>query len=194
MGIWKLISKISDIMYCKKIQYRYQLKSKVHVKKPFIMIGEQFITLGGDFCADKDVRIEAWESRGGEKYNPNIVIGRNAFINTGTHISAICSLKIGDNFLAGSYVSIIDNDHGQSNTIEELKKAPQERKLYSKGAITIGNNVWVGDKACIFGGVTIGNGVVIGANAIVTHDIPDYSVAVGNPARVIKMISRDNEI
>lgn len=194
MIITKFISRLKDLLYCKEIRYKYQLSSKVYVKKPFIMVGERFISLGESFCAAKDVRIEAWASRGGQNYSPNILIGKNAFLNVGTHISAIQELKIGDNFLTGSYVSIIDNDHGQCNSMEELRKAPQDRKLYSKGPIKIGDNVWVGDKACILGGVTIGNGAVVGANAVVTRDIPDYSIAVGNPAHIIKTMNRDNEI
>ena len=95
-------------------------------------------------------------------------------------------LIIGDNLLTGSYVSIIDNNHGKNKTIEEMMVPPSERDLYSKGPIHIGNNVWIGDKASIFGGVTIGDGAIIGANSVVTHDIPAYSVAVGNPAKVIR--------
>ena len=58
--------------------------------------------------------------------------------------------------------------------------------------IKIGNNVWIGDKACILGGVTIGDGAVIGANSVVTHSIPAHSIAVGSPARVIKILNEDN--
>ena len=54
--------------------------------------------------------------------------------------------------------------------------------------ITIGNNVWIGAGAIILPGVTIGNNVVIGAGSVVTKNIPAYSLAVGNPCRVIKRI------
>lgn len=56
----------------------------------------------------------------------------------------------------------------------------------SKGAISIGHDVWVGLNAIILSGVSIGNGAVIGAGSIVTKDIPSYAIAVGNPAHVIK--------
>jgi acetyltransferase-like isoleucine patch superfamily enzyme len=52
--------------------------------------------------------------------------------------------------------------------------------------VIIGNDVWIGTKAIIMGGITIGNGVIIGAGSIVTKDLPDYSIAVGIPAKVIK--------
>ena len=56
----------------------------------------------------------------------------------------------------------------------------------------IGNNVWLGDRVIICGGVKIGDGAVVAANAVVTHDIPPYSLAAGVPARIIKTIE-DNE-
>ena len=56
----------------------------------------------------------------------------------------------------------------------------------NKGATAIGNDVWIGLEATIVSGVTIGNGAVIGAKAVVANDIPDYAIAVGNPAYVIR--------
>lgn len=67
--------------------------------------------------------------------------------------------------------------------VEGIKKSGYDFK-HKKSKI--GNDVWIGRNAIIIGGVNIGNGAVIGAGAIVTHDIPDYAVAVGVPARVIK--------
>lgn len=61
-----------------------------------------------------------------------------------------------------------------------------ERDIVSKGAIKVGNDVWIGTKAVILSGVTIGDGAVIGAGSIVTKNIPPYSVAAGVPAAVIK--------
>ena len=62
---------------------------------------------------------------------------------------------------------------------------PQRRPLYSKGPVIIGDNVWIGDKVTILPGVTIGNNAVIGANTVVTKDVPAYSIAVGNPCKII---------
>ena len=56
----------------------------------------------------------------------------------------------------------------------------------SKGPITIGKNVWIGDKATILPGVTIGDGAVIAANAVVTKNVSAYNIVGGNPARIIK--------
>lgn len=67
---------------------------------------------------------------------------------------------------------------------------PVNRRLHSKGDITIGNSVWIGDKATILPAVTIGDGAVIAANTEVTKDVPAYSVVVGNPAKVIKQVKQ----
>ena len=62
---------------------------------------------------------------------------------------------------------------------------PNDRPLYSKGPIIIGDCVWIGERAVILGGVKIGNGAIIGANSVVTHDVPENGIAVGCPARII---------
>ncbi|OQA93429.1 MAG: Streptogramin A acetyltransferase [Microgenomates group bacterium ADurb.Bin219] len=71
--------------------------------------------------------------------------------------------------------------------ISLINKTNKENDLFTKGPIEIGNDVWIGEGAYILSGVTIGDGAVIGAGAVVTKDIPPYSVAAGNPARVVKM-------
>ncbi len=69
--------------------------------------------------------------------------------------------------------------------MDGLDVARDDHRL-SKGGVKIGNDVWIGYGATILSGVTIGNGAVIGAQAVVAKNIPDYAIAVGNPARVIK--------
>jgi acetyltransferase-like isoleucine patch superfamily enzyme len=71
--------------------------------------------------------------------------------------------------------------------------APNYRELFSKGAVYIGKNVWIGDKASIMPGVTIGEGCIVGANTVVTKDVPPYSVVVGSPAKIVKTLKVNNE-
>ena len=75
--------------------------------------------------------------------------------------------------------------------IENLKLPPLERNLNSIGKIIIGNNVWIGDKVTILANVTIGQGAVIAANSVITKSVPPYSVAAGNPAKIIKTVSTE---
>lgn len=109
-------------------------------------------------------------------------------------------LKVGNNFKR-MHGTILDPSHCWLITIgNDVTLAPRVHILchdasmknllgYSQiGRVNIGNNVFIGASTVVLPGVSIGNNVVIGANSTVTHDIPDNSVAAGNPARVIKTI------
>lgn len=82
---------------------------------------------------------------------------------------------------------ITDNSHGGFDR-EQLKLRPNIRPLVSKGEVIIDDNVWIGEKASILPGVHIGEGAIIGAGAVVTKDVPPFSVVVGNPARIVKQM------
>ncbi|WZX26707.1 acyltransferase [Bacteroides ovatus] len=116
-----------------------------------------------------------------------IKIGNNVTLGEYTHITSATSIFIGDNVLLGRRVTITDNSHGASN-FTDMTIPPLQRILYPLKGVSIASNVWIGDNVVILPGVTIGEGSIIGANAVVTKDIPPYSVAVGNPARVVKSV------
>lgn len=118
---------------------------------------------------------------------PLLIIGDDVELGDDNNISCISPLVISDGVLTGRRVMINDNLHGEI-THEQLQIMPKNRPLVSKGPITIGKNVWIGEMAIILGGVTIGEGAVIGAHAVVTKDVPAYSVVAGIPAKVIKLV------
>jgi len=91
-------------------------------------------------------------------------------------------LSFGDNVRIASGVNFYTHE-GAIGVIRILKPEYKNAGIY--GRIVVGNNVHIGSHSTIMPGVTIGNNVIIGSGAIVTHDIPDNSVAVGVPARVI---------
>ncbi|MCU7937763.1 MAG: CatB-related O-acetyltransferase [gamma proteobacterium symbiont of Bathyaustriella thionipta] len=74
----------------------------------------------------------------------------------------------------------------QDNFQQSILKSKAKVAGYKKGNVVIGNGVWIGDSVILLSGVHIGNGAVIGAGSVVTKSIPDYAIAVGNPAKVIK--------
>ena len=147
--------------------------------------GGHYIKIGDNCIFRRGNIIDAWDNFNGVKYCPQILIGDNCSFGAYSQITACNKIEIGNNLLTGAYVIISDNNHGGFSK-EELVKNPRKRDLYSKGEVVIGNNVWLGDKVAVLSGVHIGDGVVVAANAVVTKDIPPYSLAAGVPAKVIK--------
>ena len=151
------------------------------VKYPCRIIGEKYIKISSNFHAGPSLRLEAWDSYGGEKYNPEVIIGSDVCFNSNVHIGAINFISIGNRVLVGSNVLITDHTHGQSS-MADLSIPPLERKLFSKGPIVIEDDVLIGDNVCILPGVKIGKSSIIGAGAVVTKDVPPFSIAKGVPA------------
>lgn len=115
----------------------------------------------------------------------HLEIGARSYIGQFSVICARDAVTIGADCLIAEHVSVRDQDHRFGPGIITAQAG------YSTGAITIGNNVWIGAKASVTKGVTIGDNTVIGANAVVTRDIPGNSVATGAPAQVIRTIGED---
>lgn len=153
-----------------------------------LLVGAKYITIGNNCSIGKYVQLTAWDKHNGISYTPQIIIGDNTSIGDFSHITAINRIKIGSNVLTGKNVLITDNSHGLSS-LEQMNMPPSKRPLISKGEVVIEDNVWIGEKVSILPGVKIGFGSIIGTGSVVTHDIPPYSVAIGNPARVIKQLN-----
>ena len=153
-----------------------------------LLQGGKFITIGSHVWIGEGCYLTAWDKYGNQVFTPEIHISDNAIIGPHAHITAINKIVIGEGVLTGKYITITDNSHGGTQDLCDLVGRPGDRPLYSKGPVLIGDNVWIGDKAVILPGVTIGCNAVIGANAVVTKDIPAYSVVAGNPAKIIKVL------
>jgi len=117
-----------------------------------------------------------------------LVIGNGTSIGHFNHIYATSRIVIGENVLTADKVYISDNLHSYDNINLPISKQPikQVKEVY------IGDGTWLGENVCIIGS-SIGKGCVIGANSVVTKDIPDYCVAVGSPARIIKRYDTTSE-
>lgn len=119
-------------------------------------------------------------------YGSNIEVGENFYANYDCIMLDVCEIKIGANVMFGPRVSIYTAAH------------PIDADIRISGLefgkkVSIGDNTWIGGSAVINPGVTIGKNVVIGAGSVVTKDIPDNVIAVGNPCRVLRNITEDDK-
>lgn len=156
------------------------------LKRDVFLHGSQRMIIGKNTHIGKHCVLETWIEPTKTSSEGGIIrIGDNCSIGEYTHITSTNNVTIGNGLLTGRFVLITDNAHGKTSG-EDINIAPLERSVISKGEVIIGNNVWLGDKCSIMPGVHIGNGVIVATNAVVTHDVPDYSVVAGIPAKVIK--------
>ena len=106
-------------------------------------------------------------------------IGDRTSINYGADFAVTGLVRIGADCRIGTHVIILDNDFHE---LEDRSRRPAPKP------VTIENGVWIGNRSIIMPGVTIGANAVIGAGSVVVTDIPEGSLAMGNPARVIKKL------
>lgn len=149
---------------------------------PMMITGKRYINIGKRVFIRDYARIEAIDSYNDHSYNPKMIMEDDVSIQQGFHATCTSSVVIKKGVTISSYVYISDTSHG----ISELgERSVLETELHSE-SVKIGKYAFIGTGVKIMPGVSIGTNAVIGANAVVTTDIPDYCMAVGVPARVIK--------
>lgn len=166
---WSCFNRLSIPPKFKYVGKGVKFNGRLRVEHPFspIRIGDySMIGVGCYFLATS---------------SGSINIGNHVHINDNCYITSCYGIKIGNNTSIAEQVSIRDYDHEFVDT-----SIPISSQGFRGAPIEIGEDVWIGRGVMIASGVTIGRGCVIGANAVVTKDLPDWSVAVGVPARTIK--------
>lgn len=158
------------------------------IAMPIQTYGLENVFIGDNFECGERLKLRTFSEWRGEKFKPRITIGNDVCIQSDCHISAIDSVMIGNDVLIASFVYISDHQHGLRD-YSDVGIAPVKRMLSSKGPVKIGDKVWIGEKSVILPGVTVGDCSIIGAGSVVTKDIPSFSIACGNPAKVIRNIT-----
>lgn len=115
-----------------------------------------------------------------------ISIGGGSLLNLNVMVAAVESVTIGEHCMLANGCLVTDGDH----RFDDPTTPVPWQGFTTKGAVTIGDNTWLGANVVVTSGVTIGRRAVIGANSVVTEDVPEFAVAAGAPARVIKRIDR----
>lgn len=153
---------------------------------PLNLRGRKYIDFGSQLTTGVGCRLEAYA--GDNPDEAKLVFGHGVQINDYVHMVAMNKISIGNNVLMASHVFISDNSHGsyKGDIRDSNPMIPPTEREYYTAPVTVGNNVWIGEGVCIMPGVSIGEGCVIGAHSIVTKDIPDFCIAVGSPAKIVK--------
>jgi acetyltransferase-like isoleucine patch superfamily enzyme len=149
---------------------------------PCMLTNSQYVEIGDNVFIREYARIEAVNFDGQRSFSPELKIGEGTAVEQFFHVGACELVDIGKNVLIAGRVYITDHNHRFS----DIDKPILSQGIEPGGKVIIGDNAWLGEGCVILPGVTIGSHAIIGANAVVTQDIPPYTVAVGNPARAIK--------
>jgi acetyltransferase-like isoleucine patch superfamily enzyme len=154
---------------------------------PNTIMNEQYIRIGSETMIGPHVSLSAGMVPGQQCVSdPVVKIGDRCLIGRGSGIVGHLGIEIGNDVWTGHYVYITDQNHGYDDP-----ELPISQQLQPEQPVTIGDGSWLGHGTVVLPGAQIGRHVVIGANSVVTGVIPDYSVAVGAPAKVIRRTGQD---
>ena len=177
-----LMNKFKKIFWilCNKLLFKH-LGKKSYIKKPLMLNGKKYISLGNNVNFREGARIECVDKWLDKKFEPSIIVGDNTVFEQHIHLTTAGTIEIGKNcsILARTMITSIEHDYSKINI-------PILKQKINVSNVKIGDNCFIGMDVKIFPGVSIGDNVIIGANSIVMCDLPSYTVAVGTPAKVIK--------
>ncbi len=165
MRIKSLYSVIKNIKYFKTIAKKCYFGKNVNI--------EGNVSFGNRITFDDNVEVR-------NLTKTDSYIGDNVSINRNTVVRGF--FRIGNDVAIAPNCTIIGANHNFDKIDVPIKKQGSS----NRGGVVIEDNVWIGANCVVLDGVTIGRGCVIGAGSIVTKSIPPYSIAVGNPCKVIK--------
>ncbi len=152
--------------------------SGAHLYSPFRLEGAENISLGKN-CV---IQANSWLYCQPEVEDDGCLeIGEGCVLGYNNHITAVRKVVFEEYVLTANNIFVSDNLHAY----EDIETPILQQPIKLKAPVVIGRGSWLGENVCVIG-ASIGKNCVIGANSVVTQDIPDYSIAVGSPAVVIK--------
>lgn len=162
------------------------ISNKIYAGKNCSFEGTLNIQLGRNIIFGDGTRLAAIPSFSSsyakQQFNPILRIGNNVQVTASLQVYAMKEIVIDDNVLFAANVFISDGFHGY----DRIDIPYKDQAIFNLEPVVIGEGCWIGQNVVIMPGVTIGKFTIIGANSVVNKEIAEYSIAVGNPARVIK--------
>jgi acetyltransferase-like isoleucine patch superfamily enzyme len=144
------------------------------------------VEIGRHVLIHRNAFLSVIEEHNGRRHDPHLRIGDGTNFGHDLWISCVGSIEIGDEVLAGHNILITDTFHEFFDPDVSIVRQP----MAEPEPVRIGSGAHLGPNVAVLAGVTIGERAFIAAGAVVTSDVPDNAVAVGNPARVIRRYDR----
>lgn len=164
-----------DREFCKGLLYEYNRLNPLHRDERDLIL-KKLLHCKGELCIEQPFHCS---------YGYNIEIGLNFYSDINLTILDKAQVMFGNNVIIGPNVNIYTASHPY-NEVQRIKGLE-----YAK-PVKIYDNVWIGGNVTILPGVKINQGAIIGAGSVVTHDIPPYVIAVGNPCEVLRSITKED--
>jgi acetyltransferase-like isoleucine patch superfamily enzyme len=183
--------RIGEFYWLFKTQFYYRLfwghiGKRSKLIRPMSLKNVHHIEIGANVLINSHVFLLTVQTE--KSTVPRLTIGDGCVIGHMNHIACIREVEIGKNVLTADRVYISDHSHVFSDTTIPI----MHQSAVSKGRVSIGEGTWIGENVVVLS-CNIGKNCVIGSNAVVLHDVPDYSVAVGVPARIVQKFNPSSQ-
>jgi acetyltransferase-like isoleucine patch superfamily enzyme len=152
------------------------------IRPPYTIVSPGRIYIGSGTIIGPNALLSVITDHLGYQFEPELRIGDRCSIGQNFVVGCIDRVTIGNDVLISSNAFVGDTIHGYADANTPVLYQPLEKR----GALEVGNGAFIGINAVVLPGVRIGRNAVVGAGAVVTHDVPDRAVVVGNPAHIIK--------
>ncbi|MGF7141302.1 acyltransferase [Roseimarinus sediminis] len=183
-----MINTFFSKLFCTIYKYKFErIGNNVRISFPIQLQGLKNISIGNNV----KIGYNTWMASVPKNKDGTslLSIGNGTYIGNFNHIYCTKKIIIGNKVLIADKVYISDNLH----SFEDISTPIIDQPIKQINCVSIKDGAWLGENVCVIG-ASVGKNCVIGANSVVTKDIPDYCVAVGAPAKVIKKYNLDKKI
>jgi acetyltransferase-like isoleucine patch superfamily enzyme len=188
LAVYRAITRGRDKLFSLAVSgsFRHFGRRSV-VQLPVRLTGESRISIGDDVFVGAGCWLQVLSDTPRDDTKVAIEIGTGTSIAGSCVLSAVSGIRLGQNVLLARNVYIADHRHAY----EDIGVPVLDQGITRVAQVEIGDGAWLGQNVVIGPGVRVGRGAVVGANSVVRDDVPDFAVAVGAPARVIRQLGVD---